>query len=163
MARKKRPLNEKTFKVAKTRDVAGAPLKDEEEDIRADSPTDALDVALQGDNTEYDSLSVKPDKGAGPGISKTGVGTKPKGLESVQYPYNLGLPMMYKALVEALTKKTLANLTIRERYGRLHITVPDAESMTALVEDLGKKSRGRTKVKTMAKEVFGGINESVKA
>lgn len=165
---RKKKVSEASYEVSKTRSDAGTADTDEE-DIVAKDGTEAVAKSMKGDPNKgkYDSVKVSKKKGAGTVRTEpdTVSKVKPKGLGEyahVKYPYNLGLPMGWKPLFEALTKKIRENLTFSTRYGKLHIQVPDESTMANLIEEVEKKARGRTAVKHMAGAVARGINESVK-
>ena len=168
--RKKVKIAEASYKVTKTRDEAGAAQTDDDT-IDAANSGEALTQAMKGDPRagQYDKVEVEKDAG-GTGRVRTKPDTvsrvKPntegmKGFESAEYPYNLGLPMGFKALFETLPKSLTESLTFGSRYGKLHIQVPDAETLATLVAEVEKKARGKTAVKEMAGHVANGINESV--
>jgi hypothetical protein len=162
----RKKTTEGRYEVSKTSTNAGS-TDTNDETINAKDGAEAVVKAMKGDPKKgrYDSVKVSKDTG-GAGAPRTEPEmvsqVKPKGLESVNYPYNLGLPMGFKSLFEALTKKVRENLTVGTRYGKLHIQVPDATTLANLLNEVGKKARGRSSVKHMAGTVVNGISESVK-
>ena len=169
MPRRKKQTTEATYTVKKGRDDAGA-LDVQDDEFDADSGSDALKQAMQDDPNKgsYEKITITKDQGSGrvrtqpKTVSQVKSATEPRtGFESIDYPYHLGLPMGWKPLFESLTKKLQASLTIRDRYGRLHIEVPDATVMESLTTELGKRARGKTTMKEAAGSVLKGINESV--
>ena len=162
----KKKVSEARYKVSKTRSDAGA-TDTTDETIDAQDGSEAAVKAMKGDPQKgrYDSVEVSKDEGGDGGVRTepdTISKVKPAGLESVNFPYNLGLPMGWKPLFEALPKKVRENLMFSTRYGKLHIQVPDATTMANLITEIEKKARGKTDVKHMARAVSNGINESVK-
>lgn len=169
MPRKKKVSEQGTYKVTKTRDDAGTD-DSTEATVQAKDSADAVGKAMKGDPRagRYDSVTAKKS------AASSGVRTEPRTVsqvksnttgmtyESVDFPYNIGVHQGFSELIDALPKKVTENLTLSDRYGRLHITVPDANTMEQFMEAVGKKSRGRTKVKEMAKVIHNGITESVK-
>lgn len=163
----KRKVQEDKYDV--TLSKGNSTSRDVERTVSAKNPEEAMVKAKENDPEDYDSANIKR--------STTGsrVRTEPQtasrvrsqvepentALESITYPYNIGLPKSFDLLIEALTKKTREPLEVTERFSRLHITVPDAKAMKSLVEELSKKSRGRAKVKGMAETVYNGITESI--
>lgn len=169
--RKKKPVKEASYKVTKTRSDVGTSDTDEET-VDAKSGAEAAEKAMKGDPRAggYEKIEIERDKG-GTGrvkteprtVSKVTPKTEPQtGFESVEFPYNIGVPMGFKALFDALPKKLTESLTFGDRYGKLHITVPDAKVMAKLMTEVEKKARGKTAVKNMAGSIAHGINESVK-
>jgi len=166
---RKKKTTESRYKVSKTRSDAGSTDTDDTSIVAKDGAEAAV-KAMKGDPQKgrYDSVEVAKDEG-GVGAVRTEPDTvskvEPKGLgefANVNFPYNLGLPMGWKPLFEALTKKVRENLVFSTRYGKLHIQVPDATTMASLITEIEKKARGKTDVKHMARAVSNGINESVK-
>ena len=167
---RKKVVKETSYKVTKTSSDAGAGGADEDT-VQADSAADAAEKVTKSDprRGRYDKVTIEKDKG-GAGAPNTEPRTepdtaskvKPRGFESVDFPYNIALPMGFKVLFESLPNKTTEGLTFGTRYGKLHITVPDAETLSGLISEVEKKARGRTEVKSMAGLVANGINESVK-
>jgi len=167
-APRKKKVTEARYKVSKTKSNAGTNDTDEES-IYAKDGSEAVVKSMKSDANKgkYDSVEVSKEKGGGAvrTIPDTVSKVKPKGLGEyahVNFPYNLGLPMGWKPLFESLTKKVRENLTFSTRYGKLHIQVPDASTMTSFIAEVEKKARGKTAVKHMAGAVANGINESVK-
>ena len=166
---RKKKVSETNYTVSKTRSNAGT-ADTNDEDIVAQDGAEALAKSMKGDPNKgkYDSVEVSKDKGGSGAVrtkSQTTSKVEPKGLgeyANVKFPYYLGLPIGWKPLFEALTKKVRENLVIGTRYGKLHIQVPDEKTMTSLVTEVEKKARGKTAVKHMAQAVANGINESVK-
>ena len=165
---RKKKVAETSYKVSKKRDDAGTPDIDDE-NITAKDGTEAVAKSMKGDPNKgkYDAVKIAKDTGGGAVRTEPDVVSKvkPKGLGEyahVNYPYYLGLPMGWKPLFEALTKKVRENLTIGSRFGKLHIQVPDESTMANLMTEVEKKARGKTSVKHMASAVAQGINESVK-
>jgi len=165
---RKKKVSENSYKVSKTRSNAGTNDTDDES-ITAKDGSEAIVKAMKNDphKGKYDSVEVSKDSGSS-GVrtkSQSMSKVKPQGLGEyahVNFPYCLGLPMGWKPLFESLTKKIRENLTIGDRYGKLHIQVPDELTMKALLGEVEKKARGKTSVKHMASAVAHGINESVK-
>lgn len=167
-APRKKKVTETRYKVSKTKSNAGSNDTDDES-IDAQDGSEAVVKSMKGDPNKgkYDAVAVSKEKGGGAVRTEpdTVSKVKPKGLGEyahVNFPYNLGLPMGWKPLFESLTKKIRENLTFSTRYGKLHIQVPDASTMTSLLTEIEKKARGKTAVKHMAGAVAHGINESVK-
>ena len=163
---RKKKTTESRYKVSKTRSDAGSTDTDDTSIVAKDGAEAAV-KAMKGDPRKgrYDSVEVSKDEGGDGGVRTepdTVSKVKPTGLESMNFPYNLGLPMGWKPLFEALTKKVRENLVFSTRYGKLHIQVPDATTMASLITEIEKKARGKTDVKHMARAVSNGINESVK-
>ena len=168
MPRKKK-TTEASYTVKKGRKNAGTANVDDQT-IDAATSADALSQAMKGDPNagDYEKIEVSKDKASSrvrtkpQTVSQVAPATEPRtGFESVNYPYNLGLPMGFSPLFESLTKKLKESLVIRTRYGKLHIQVPDAEVMEGFMSEIGKRARGKTEVKEMANVVVNGINESV--
>lgn len=167
MARKRKVREQNNYTVTMTRDEAGSP-QEVEKTVSAPTADIALDKAKQGDSQRYDNIEIT--KGDKPGAGRvktepkttpqTKAMTEPSLLENISYPYNIGLPRGFEPLLKALTKKTKETIKINERFSRLHLTISDANSMKNLMEDLKKKSRGRSKVKNMANVVYTGIKET---
>lgn len=167
-APRKKKVTETRYKVSKAKSNVGATDTDED-NIEAKDGAEAVTKSMKGDPNKgkYDSVKVSKDTGGGTVRTQPDVVSKvkPKGLGEyahVKYPYNLGIPMGWKPLFEALPKKVRENLMIGSRFGKLHIQVPDESTMTSLIAEVEKKARGRTGVKHMAAAVAQGINESVK-
>ena len=167
--RKKKTVKETSYKVATGRDEAGT-TDIGDETVDADNSAQAVEKAMKGDPRadDYNKVVVKKDTHGGhvrtkpQTISKVKPQTKSMtGFESVDYPYNLALPMGFKPLFESLTKKVRENLIISGRYGKLHIQVPDATTMSTLMTEIEKKARGKTDMKHIAGAVVNGITESV--
>jgi hypothetical protein len=159
-------VRETRYTVKKSRDNASTP-DDTEQTIHAKNIADAAAKSAKQDPRagQHDEVVIKKDVG-GAGAPRTEPDTvskvKPTGLESVSFPYYLGLPMGFKPLFESLTKKVRENLVIGTRYGKIHIQVSNVTTMAGLITEVEKKARGRTKMKHMAAVVANGINESVK-
>lgn len=163
---RKKKTTEARYTVSKTRSNAGSTDTDDT-DIDAKNGAQAAVKAMKDDPQQgrYDSVEISKDEGGDGGVrTEPDVvpQVKPKGFESINFPYHLGLPMGWKPLFEALTKKVRENLTFSTRYGKLHIQVPNAATMASLMTEVEKKAHGRTKVKHMARAVAHGINESVR-
>jgi hypothetical protein len=163
---KKVKASEGRYTVSKTRSNAGSTDTDDITIVAKDGAEAAV-KAMRSDpqRGRYDAVEISKDEGGDGGVRTepdTVSKVKPVGLESLNFPYHLGLPMGWKPLFEALTKKVRENLTFGTRYGKLHIQVPDATTMASLITEVERKARGRTKVKHMARAVAHGINESVK-
>lgn len=159
-------VKEDTYTVKKGREESTAPDPDEE-DIQAGSSAEALEKSLKGDPRagQHDAITVTREKGVGGVKTEPATVSKVKprtGFESFQYPYAIGVPMGFKALVEALPKRLQSHLVLGARYGKLHIQVPDANILEHFVREVEKKARGKTDVKHMAGTVANGIMESVK-
>jgi len=171
MAKRRKKVSEETYNVTKHRSNVGD-MDTDSETVDAANSAEAAEKSIADDPRagRYQKVEIEKSKG---GTSR--VRTEPRttsaiqsktepmntSLESISYPYNIGLPKEFEPLIEALTKKTKKSLDIRERYSRLHITVPNALAMKELVEELGKKSRGRTKVKSIAGVIYEGITKSI--
>lgn len=167
-APRKKKVTETRYKVSKKKPNAGTTDTDEDS-INAKDGSEAVVKSMKGDPNKgkYDSVEVSKDTGGGTVRTEpdTVSQVKPKGLGEyahVTYPYYLGLPMGWKPLFESLSKKVRENLTIRTRFGKLHIQVHDELTMGNLVNEVQKKARGKTGVRHMAAAVAQGINESVK-
>ena len=168
--RKKRPVKEASYKVTKTRSDAGA-TDTEDETVNAATSAEAAEKVMKKDPRKgrYDKVEIERDAGGSSRVrSEPDTVSKVKpattgmaGFESVEYPYNVALPMGFTKLFDALPKKLTESLTFGSRYGKLHITVPDAATLGSLVEETQKKARGKTAVKEMAGLVAHGITESV--
>lgn len=165
---RKKKVAETNYTISKTRDDAGTADVDDE-DITAKDGSEAVAKSMKGDPNKgkYDSVKISKSTGGGAVRTEPDVVSqvKPKGLgeyAEFKYPYYLGLPMGWKPLFEALPKKIRENLMIGNRFGKLHIQVPDESTMTNLMTEVEKKARGKTGVKHMAAAVAQGINESVK-
>lgn len=77
-----------------------------------------------------------------------------------EYPYSIALPQAFNALVESVVKK-IEGVRLSERYARVYIQIPNANSMDALVENLVKKAKGKGK-DPKAEIVINGIMGSIK-
>ncbi len=167
---RKKTVRETSYKVTKTRSDAGA-TDTEDETVNAATSAEAAEKAMKKDPRKgrYDKVEIEKDAGGSSRVRTepdTVSKVKPEttgmaGFESADYPYNVALPMGFKALFDTLPKKLTEGLTFGSRYGKLHITVPDAKTLKSLVTEVEKKARGKTAVKEMAGLVANGINESV--
>jgi hypothetical protein len=169
MPRRKK-TTEANYTVKKGRDNTGS-MDVEDTTVNAANSAEALDIAMKNDSDtdSYDNIEVTKDQGSGAVKTKSRTISKvePKtqgmmGLESIVYPYHIGLPMGFQPLFDSLTKKIKESLKINTRYGRLHIQVSDKQDMERFVNEVTKRSNGKTTVKSMANIVMNGINESVK-
>lgn len=76
------------------------------------------------------------------------------------YPYSIMLPPAFSGLVKDIVEE-VEDIKLSERYARLYIQIPNAETMDMFVESLVKKAKGKSK-DPRAEIVISGIMGSVK-
>lgn len=132
----------------------------EYKDVDAEDPGMAANVAAGGE--EFDHMEVAPDTKKGlPKGTRIEPMTKPKtavrtSLEALRYPYTIALPLYEASLLEKKTRG-LHGLSVKERFGRLYVTVENLDAMRNLYNKLDTKRPSRT-----TKAILEGIRRSAR-